>query len=234
MPLQIERIRHMNADIQYDAASIKSQDFPLRDMHLHAVLNQGVMTLNPITFDFTRGKLTGSFRLDARKDVAVNDIDARLSNVHLEQFVSGNPPAVEGLLAARVKLHATGNSVRKAAANATGGVTFVVPSGAMRKAFAELTGIDVLNGLGLLLTNDKSSTGLRCAVAEFDAHDGTLTAKQLTLDTDDVLVQGQGTVNLKDETLDMSITGHPKAFRIGRLRAPITITGSIDHPSWWA
>ena len=27
----------------------------------------------------------------------------------------------------------------------------VVPSGAMRKAFAELMGIDVLNGLGLLL-----------------------------------------------------------------------------------
>jgi len=231
MPLQIERIRHMNADIQYDADSIKSQDFPLRDMHLHAVLNQGVMTLNPITFDFTRGKLTASYRLDARKDVAVNDIDARLSDVRLEQFVSGSPPPLEGLLSARAKLHAMGNSVRKAAANASGGVTFVVPSGAMRKAFAELTGIDVLNGLGLLLTNDKSSTGLRCAVAQFDAHDGTLTAKQLTLDTDDVLVQGQGTVNLKDETLDMSITGHPKAFRIGRIRAPITISGTIDHPS---
>jgi len=231
MPLMIERIRHMNADIQYDAASIKSQDFPLRDMHLHANLNQGVMTLNPITFDFTRGKLTGSFRLDARKNVAVDDLDARLSNVHLEQFMSGNPPPLEGLLAARAKLHATGNSVRRAASNATGGVTFVVPSGAMRKAFAELTGIDVLNGLGLLLTNDKSSTGLRCAVAQFDAHDGMLSARQLTLDTDDVLVQGQGTVNLKDETLDMSITGHPKAFRLGRIRAPITITGTIDHPS---
>ena len=136
---------------------------------------------------------------------------------------SGSPPPLEGLLSARAKLHARGNSVRKAAANATGAVTFVVPSGAMRKAFAELTGIDVLNGLGLLLTNDKSSTGLRCAVAQFDARDGTLTAKQLTLDTDDVLVQGQGTVNLKDETLDMSVNGSPKAFRIGRLRAPITI-----------
>jgi uncharacterized protein involved in outer membrane biogenesis len=135
------------------------------------------------------------------------------------------------LLSARAKLHAMGNSVRKAAANASGGVTFVVPRGAMRKAFAELTGIDVLNGLGLLLTNDKSSTGVRCAVAQFDAHDGTLTAKQFTLDTDDVLVQGQGTVNLKDETLDMSIKGSPKAFRIGRIRAPITISGTIDHPS---
>jgi AsmA family protein len=231
MPLQIERIRHMNADIEYDAATIKSQDFPLRDMRLHAILNQGVMTLDPITFDFTRGKLTASLRLDARKDVAVSDVDARLSNVRLEQFVASKPPAIEGLLAARAKLHATGNSVRKAAANATGGVTFIVPSGAMRKAFAELTGIDVLNGLGLLLTNDKSSTGLRCAVGQFDAHDGILSTRQLTLDTDDVLIQGQGTVNLKDETVDMSIEGHPKVFRIGRLRAPITVGGSIDHPS---
>ncbi len=50
----------MNADVQYDAASVRSEDFPLRDFHMHLLLDNGVMTLNPLTFDFIRGKLAGS------------------------------------------------------------------------------------------------------------------------------------------------------------------------------
>ena len=229
-PLHIERIRQMNADVQYDADTITSRDFPLRDLHVHVGLDGGVMTLDPIAFDFTRGRLAGSVRVDGRSAVAATDIDARLTNIRLEKFLSGNPPAIEGLLEARAKLHGVGNSVHKAASNANGAVTLVVPSGKIRKSFAELTGIDVLNGLGLILTNDKSDTGLRCAVAHFDARNGVLQAQQLTVDTDEVAIQGKGTVDLSSETLDMSISGKPKEFRIGRLRAPLLVTGSISHP----
>jgi hypothetical protein len=109
-------------------------------------------------------------------------------------------------------------------------LTFVVPSGKFRKSFAELTGIDVLNGLGLILTNDKSDTGLRCAVAHFDARNGVLQVQQFTVDTDEVAIQGKGTVDLSSETLDMSVSGKPKEFRIGRVRAPLLVTGSLSHP----
>lgn len=229
-PLDIDRVRQMNADVQYDAASVTSEDFPLRDFHMHLVLDNGVMTLNPLTFDFIRGKLAGSVKIDARKDIPVSDVDARLTNIRLEQFVKGSPPPVEGLLEARAKLHAVGNSIHKAAANANGAVTLVVPSGKVRKSFAELTGIDVLNGVGLLLANDKSDTDLRCAVVRFDAHNGGLTAEQFTVDTKSVLIQGKGNVDMKNETMDFEVTGKPKEFRIGRIRAPITISGPIMDP----
>jgi len=230
VPLHIERIRQMNADVQYDADTIRSQDFPLRDLRLHVGLDNGIMTLDPITFDFTRGRLAGSVRIDGRNAIAATDIDARLTNIRLESFVSGNPPAIEGMLEARAKLHGVGNSIHKAASNADGALTFVVPSGKFRKSFAELTGIDVLNGLGLILTNDKSDTGLRCAVAHFDARNGVLQVQQFTVDTDEVAIQGKGTVDLSSETLDMSVSGKPKEFRIGRVRAPLLVTGSLSHP----
>jgi uncharacterized protein involved in outer membrane biogenesis len=229
-PLDVDRVRQMNADVQYDAASVKSEDFPLRDFHMRLMLDNGVMTLDPLTFDFIRGKLAGSVKIDARKDIPVSDVDARLTDIRLEQFVKGNPPPVEGLLEARAKLHAVGNSVHKAAANANGAVTLVVPSGKVRKSFAELTGIDVLNGVGLLLANDKSDTDLRCAVVRFDAHNGGLTSEQFTVDTKAVLIQGKGSVDMKNETMDFEVTGKPKEFRIGRVRAPITINGSFADP----
>ncbi|HWA91316.1 MAG TPA: AsmA family protein [Rhizomicrobium sp.] len=230
-PLDVGRVRQMNADVQYDAASIASKDLPLREFHMHLLLDNAVMTIDPLTFDFVTGKLSGAVKVDARGAVPVSDVDARLSNIHLEQFVGGKPPPVEGVLQARAKLHAPGASVHEAASHANGAVTLVVPSGKVRKAFAELTGIDVLNGLGLLLTNDKSDADLRCALVRFDARGGTLATERFTIDTESVLIQGKGSVNLNDETVNMQVTGQPKEFRIGRVRAPITIGGTLSNPS---
>jgi uncharacterized protein involved in outer membrane biogenesis len=229
--LHVERLRQLNADIQYDAKTVKSQDFPLREAHVHAVVKNGVFTLNPIAINFSHGKLTGSIQIDAHTDSPETDVDARLTDLRLEQFFSGNPPPLEGLLEARAKLHGTGNSVHKVGSTANGAITLVIPSGKFREAFAELTGINLLNGLGLLLTNDKSDTGLRCGLMHFDARGGVLHAQQFVLDTDPVLIQGKGSVDLSRETVDLSITGQPKEFRIGRVRAPITLTGSLSSPT---
>ena len=82
-----------------------------------------------------------------------------------------------------------------------------------------------------LLTGDNADTGVRCAVVHFDAKDGVLTSQQFVFDTDPVLVQGAGTVDLGKETVDLSFRAPPKHFQLFRLRAPITVSGSLQHPS---
>jgi AsmA family protein len=124
-----------------------------------------------------------------------------------------------------------GNSVHAAASNASGTFTAVVPSGGMRHSLAEWTGVDVLTALSLNLSGDNSNTNLRCAVASFDARQGVLTSQQVLIDTDPVRVEGGGTINMRDETLDMQLQGKPKNFQIVRLRAPITVKGPWQHPA---
>jgi hypothetical protein len=58
-----------------------------------------------------------------------------------------------------------------------------------------------------------------------------MTSRQLLIDTDPVRVDGGGTINLGDETVDMQLQGKPKSFQLMRLRAPITIKGSLAHPA---
>lgn len=229
-PLQVDRVRQMNADVTYSADSVKSQDFPLRSASTHVKLTDGVLTLDPMSFTFVQGKLTGSASIDARKDIPATDIDARLTDIRLEQFVSGNPPSVEGLLVARAKLHGTGISIQKTANTASGAITTIIPSGKIRAAFAELAGINVLNGLGLLLSGDTSDTNIRCAVAHFSVDNGTMTARHFVFDTDPVLITGKGTMALDGESMNLEIQGHPKKFRILHLGAPILITGTLDKP----
>jgi AMP-binding enzyme len=98
------------------------------------------------------------------------------------------------------------------------------------KALAELLGIDVIKGLGLYLANDKTQTDVRCAIAGFQASHGILTARTLVIDTTPVLATGQGSIDLRDETLNLSLMGHPKTFQLIRLAAPITLTGHLKSP----
>ncbi len=230
VPLQVGKIRQMDAEVDYRADTVRSRDFPLREVATHVSLDNGVLSMNPLTFTFSRGKLTGNIQIDARRQMPVTDLDARITAVHLEQFVNPQNPPFAGQLEAHVKLHGAGNSVHKAAANASGAATIVLPRGKIRAVLAELTGVNLMNALGLILSNDRSDTDIRCAVAHFSANQGALTAQQLLIDTGPVLIVGGGTINFASERMDMSLSGKPKEPVIGRLRAPIKISGLLSNP----
>jgi len=106
-----------------------------------------------------------------------------------------------------------------------------IPQGAIRESLAELTGVD-LRGLGLLLAGNQAETPLRCAVATFRAQAGALTVLELVADTDPVLITGEGRILLRSEALDLTLHGQPKNLRLFRLRAPIQVRGTLDHPAF--
>ncbi|MBI3676725.1 MAG: AsmA family protein [Proteobacteria bacterium] len=229
-PLQIERVRQMDANVSYEAETIKSRDFPLRSLQVRATLDHGVLGLSPIKVVFAHGTIAGKARIDARNDVPASDVDVRFTDLTLEQFFPGKDKPLEGTLEARVKVHALGNSIHKAASTATGTVTAVVPHGEMRKAFAELMGVNVTKGLVPLLFGDKSQTEIRCGVAHFEAKDGVLKVQNFVFDTDVVRAEGSGKVDLRNERLDLALKGEPKSLELLRLRTPITVKGPLVKP----
>ena len=229
-PIHTERLRQTNAEVDYSAGAIRSRDFPLTSLDTHVSLQGGVLNLKPLAFGFTQGKLLGSLKIDARKSVPVTSMDARLTDLKAENFIKGTDKPIQGTLEARAVLTGTGNSVHATASTANGTVTAVVPSGGMRHSLAEWTGIDLLTALSLTLSGDNSNTRLRCGVASFGAKNGILTSQQFILDTDPVRIEGGGTINMRDETLNLQIQGKPKDFQLVRLRAPITLTGRWDSP----
>ncbi|HYD74291.1 MAG TPA: AsmA family protein, partial [Candidatus Binatia bacterium] len=155
--LDISRVRNMDAQVRYSARRVRSERVPLRGVSVNINLNEGLLRLDPMTLDLTRGRVGGAVSINARRDTPRVDLDVRLSNARLESIfrVGGRQP-LTGAVHGRLQLTGYGASVRDAAANADGQVTFVVPSGEVREAFAELTGINVTRGLGLLLTGDQS------------------------------------------------------------------------------
>jgi AsmA family protein len=115
--------------------------------------------------------------------------------------------------------------VHKAFASADGEVMVVAPGGEIREAFAELMGVNIVKGLGLL--NKKDTTPIRCAVANFETRGGVMRAKNIVFDTGPVLVTGKGTINLSTERMDFTLRGHNKKFRMSRVLLPVTVKGPL-------
>jgi uncharacterized protein involved in outer membrane biogenesis len=232
-PLYKDRLDAMDATVRYRAEAVRTSGWPLKRASLVLKLDHSVLTLDPVSFQFPQGQLIGKVRIDGRKPVPVTDLDVRVSNVSLQQFLKnpGAKPAIEGLLQARAQLHGAGDSIHKAAAAASGRVVFVTPHGEIRQAFAELMGINVANGLYLLLSKDPKETPLRCGVADFTVRNGVMQASDSVLDTEVVRATLKGTVNLGSEQLDLRLEGQPKKPRLLHVWAPITLRGSLAHPA---
>jgi hypothetical protein len=231
--LAVDRLRGMDATLHYRAAAVKSLFLPIRRATLELTLDHGVLTINPVAFDFPQGRFWGQVRLDARGAMPVTDADMRLSQVNLQEFIphaAGTEPPLEGVMAARAKLHGVGDSVHRAAADASGAITVVIPQGKIRTAFAELLGVNAGRGLALLLSKNQQQTDLRCAVADFAVQDGVLRARNVVLDTDVVKVNGTGDINLGPETIDLVLKGDTKRFRLTHVFLPITIGGHLRSP----
>lgn len=233
--LQTERMRIMDADVTYKASAVNAPNLPLRAVSLGVKLDDGLLTLNPIALTFPQGSLNGNAQLNARPATPVTNVDLRLSNVRMEQFIptsKGAQPPLDGTLQARAKLRGVGNSVHKAASTADGQFTAVIPGGHIREAFAELLGVNAAKGLIQLLGKNKDETPLRCAVADFNVQNGVLQARHIVVDTTVVVVNGTGNINLGDESLNLTLEGKSTKFRVGHLNLPITIGGHLKSPTF--
>jgi len=232
--LKVDRLRAMDADVTYRASAIRDAPIPLRSGSVKLNLDRGLLTAHDLAVELPRGRIAGVVRLNARGAAPVTDLDLRLSGARLEQLVpamdGGTPLA--GALVARVKLRGTGDSVHRAASTANGQAVVVVPGGEIRRAFAELLGVNVVKGLGLLLSKDQEKTEIRCAVADFRAVNGVLTADNIVFDTGPVLGTGRATVDLGRERIDLRVKGKPKKAQLIRVIAPVTVKGPLSAPKF--
>ncbi len=81
------------------------------------------------------------------------------------------------------------------------------------------------------MSKDTRDTALRCAIAVFKDHDGTLTAQDIVADTEPVLITGSGQIQFDTETLDLTLQGEPKELRLFHWRSPVLIKGTLSHPA---
>ncbi|MBL8771880.1 MAG: AsmA family protein, partial [Phenylobacterium sp.] len=230
-PLDVSRIRAMDADVRYRALSIRDTPIKLTAASVQVKLEDGLLRADPVRLDLPQGRVQGQVALNARGVTPTTNLDLRLSGARLESLIpisfKGAPPAT-GTLVGRARLSGSGNTLHKTFGGADGQITLVAPAGEIRESIAELMGVNVIKGLGLL--NKKDTTELRCAVASFRGENGVLRAERIVLDTGPVVVRGKGAIDLDRERMDLQVRGENKKLRLVRVLLPVRMTGPLMAP----
>ena len=231
-------LRAMDANVLIDIASV---DFgssllePLRPLRAHLVLADGVLTLRDLDARTGQGRLAGTVQLDGRAARALWTTDLRWDGVHLESWVKqaradNAPPYVTGTLGGRARLAGQGKSTADILGSLRGGVRMQLEGGTVSHLAVEAAGLDIAQGLGLLIKGD-DSLRIQCNVADFVAEQGVLRPRVFVLDTTDSTLFVDGSVSLASEALDLRVVVTPKDFSPLALRAPLHLRGSFADPA---
>jgi AsmA protein len=229
----LEKLNAMDADVQLDAGKIDmDKPFAFESLSATMKLRNGVMDLNPVRFGFAGGTMDGNIHLDATKNPIAASADIAVRKARIARLFPTNELLAKsaGLVGVNAKLSGRGNSVADLLASASGSAGLASTGGEISNLLVELVGLDAGQALGYWLGRDKP-TPLRCAVTTFKMERGVAVSELLVLDTDDTMIDGDGTVNFRDESLNFTFNPHPKDKSILAARSPLHIRGTFSKPN---
>ena len=228
-PLDVTKIKSMNADVTYSAADIRHvKELPLDKGSVHVKLNAGVLLLEPISLGLAGGSVAGTIRIDANVNPATVNTRLDVRALQLNRLFPSVKTTKTGLgkISGQFDLKGSGNSVAQMLGSATGDAAVLMGKGEISNILLEFMGLDGGEVIKFLLRGD-NNVQLRCAAAAFDVKKGLMTSRAIVLDTSDTIITGEGQVSLANETLDIVLKPQPKDMSILSLRSPLKIGGTF-------
>ena len=231
-----ERWTSLDADVRYTADNItRDAQLPISKLDTHVVLSDGVLSLTPLNFNVAGGTLTSQIKLDGSGKVIPNGIAAELKasarHLRIKQLFPRLPAlqASVGEINGDASLSATGNSVATLLGSSNGEVRALINRGSISKLLLEEMGLNIGSIVVTKLVGDKQ-VKLNCMAADFVVSKGLMRTRQFLVDTDDAVLHIDGTVNLANEQLDLTLQPDSKGLRIFSLRSPLYVQGTFSKP----
>lgn len=234
-PLDISRLKAMDAKVTFTGDQLVSNNLPLDDFFMDVDLEDSLLKLQPVRFGTAKGDISAYLTVNARQEPVLIDGDFRFHRLDLKPMFEklsasfGIPNYAKGYVGGTAKLQGTGKSLRQMLASSTGTIGLGMEGGQFSNLVIELLGLDVAQGLGLFLEKDKP-VNIRCMIGDFKVSKGLMQVQHFVLDTTDSNILGKGTINLKNEALNLTLYTNPKDSSPLTLNSPIGLRGTLKDP----
>lgn len=232
-PYDLSKLRAMDAQVRWRAQRINAPSWPLDDMDASLKLEDGLLQLDPLNFGVAGGDIRSTIRMDARNAVIATHLKAGIRGIRLDRLFPDATLAKQasGAIGGELDLRGRGNSVAAMLGSADGSVGVGMGRGHVGNLIMELAGLDIAESLKYLITKDRQIP-VRCIFGDFGVQDGVMQSRALAFDSTDTIIVGEGTISLKNETLDLLLRPRPKDRSILSLRSPLRIAGTFKDPSF--
>ena len=230
-PLNFPKLERADVHVLYRAARIQGPSMPLDDLTLRMDVVDGAVALRPLTFGVGRGRITIGASLAPQGEGAVRaQTEVRFERLDVSRLMqaSGGHRG-EGALNGTARLEGTGRSVAGILGGADGAASFWMAGGDLSKLLVDLAGLRLGSALLSSLGGD-ARAGVECFVADLALRRGVLSTRALLLETEDALTEGQGTVDLGRERVEVRLRTASKRLTLGVLPAPLLVSGTLKEP----
>ncbi|MEB2488539.1 AsmA family protein [Burkholderia multivorans] len=227
-----ERWSAIDADVKFMGRRIvKDPALPITDLYTHIVMTDGVLSLQPLKFGVAGGSIASDLHLDGRERPLKARASTRVRGLKLKQLLPTmkTMQSALGEVNGDAQLSATGNTPAALAASSNGEVKLLVTDGTLSRLLMEAAGLNVANVVYEKMYGNRN-VHINCAAADFVVTDGVLDSHAFALDTDDAVINIDGKVDMKNETMNLGIHPHTKGFRIFSLRSPLYVKGTFKNP----
>jgi hypothetical protein len=248
-PLPLDTLRQADADVKIQAVQVLLPNLPLNSLDMGIVLKDGALTVKPLKVVLGKGSMDGHLSLQSQGKVASLIIVFKIKKFDIGYLAKElkSTEGLEGNLDADIDLRAQGSSIAGWMGGLNGKTVLVMGKGRVDKKYIDRLSGNLSFNLFHLLNPfpqeaQPASTSINCFVSGFSIKDGAARTTALALNTDDMVVVGEGEIDLRTERLNLSFKPVPKGgfgthatgkltVRLDELTRPFKLGGTLAHPS---
>ena len=230
--LGAERIKAIDAHVSIVARKFRSAAMPvLESLKFTANLEHGILHVKPIDLGLAGGHAIGAITLDAKREPPSSQMAIDFSGMRLQQLLPtlASTGVSSGSVSANVQLGGRGNSIAAIVGSATGSMSLKVVGARISNLLDAKLGQNFGKILRLTIGGDRAIV-VHCAAIAFDFNNGLGKSRAILFDTEQTRIDGNGTMNLRDETLDVLLDPTQKNQGFFSLYSAIRMQGALKHP----
>ena len=196
----------------------------------------GLLRLNPLELRVGEGRVTGRVEVDGRREPIGSNVALEMQRVSVARLLRrldvdvATFGTLSGSARGGIGLGGTGFSIKDILANSDGDIRLVMEGGQINRTIVAGLGLDLLRLFGSFVGATPDTVELRCTVADLEVRDGIVATRPLIIDTAIADLGGNGTIDLTNETIEISLTARPKATPLPTDLTGISITGTLAEP----
>ena len=228
-PLPLNLLKLADAKVDAKVDSLALGHIALDQVALSATVENGVLTIEPLTGVVAKGELVGAAAVDAA-DGGAAKVSLQLSKINVNDLAQAFD--IKDILTGRMDVTANvaghGDNLRALVSSLDGTASVVMGKGQVKNNYVELMGADLLRFAAS--AGGGETTALNCAVGRFNIAKGLASSHDILFDTEHMTVKGEGSINLGAERLGLKFTPRPKGVSVVNLAMPWRVEGPLQKP----
>ncbi|MBW2604209.1 MAG: AsmA family protein [Deltaproteobacteria bacterium] len=246
-PLKLDGLHRFNAAVDVRIKHMLLPRFAFDNIETKVRLQDGNLTVNPLTAFIGGGKLVNSLNVQAKENMAFVDVNVDIKQMNLGEMLKKLEitQALEGILDLDINLKGQGKSTAAIMAGLNGDVIASLGEGKIPTGYLDFLSADISSTLMRLINpfgKKIDNARINCAVCDFNIKNGMAKSDIIVVDDPHKTSFSKGKINLKTEELDFHIETKPKegigtqdtgklSISLSGITKPFKLGGTLTHPS---